>query len=641
MHSGKFKIPSITPLLFLVFLLFHYFTLAQDNLYGIKTPKDIIKECAECQKLMHTKPPDITYGFHLKERDIYFIITDARFFTQLFTDNNDGIAVDIVLKSQFPCDSKNQFSNSRVSKGHLLPPVYFKEMKKSAQVTNTGEVYIKVGELPSKYEEEDYELNLILLKDKYLCFYNNFYDLRQSRWDLLEMGLYKDSLPKAKNDKFDTLSSKKEYFEMLDKTIRFTIPFEKNKSEYSPEDIKPIYDSLNLTDFNIQKINIKAYSSVEGPADRNLTLQNQRAESIVKALQAYQTSSIINEITASENWVEFLNDIAGTKYEFLSKLSKDEIKLKMEKEGLSKELEPVLKNHRKAVLVLDLQKKTRHSESNAVTIRSFYEKSIREKNMEEALQFQEIIFSKIRNQQLPDSFLNTVEIPKEVEYGSLLKNNSVFLYEQNEGDLYTAILAFKSLQDLLPKDPHIKYNLCVLKLKSWLFGELLSDPQELKNEIVALEKTKISKLLIKRLMVNYHIILCEYLIAKKEYAEKDKSIKYIYDNYTYLNLSGKDVLQLAKYFSSYSKYDWAEKVLVPHVKKIDVDEELLFYYLNLTIIKQENTKKSAYRTIMLNAINANKKRFCRMFDPYGRGGINFQLLDDPYLKSTYCENCNN
>ncbi len=611
---------------------------SQGEKYGIEFPKNMAKECGDCLNVLRTMPPDVTFGFQIKGNEIFFIMTDVRWYDQLFVKNSDGLAVDILLKTQYPCNSKNTFTNSAVNKGKLLPPVFFKEMKKNAVITSTGEVIIKAGELPSKYNEEDFELNLLIIKDKKLCYYNNFYDLPRAKWELLEMGLYKDSLPSGKTI---NAPGAREYFEMLDKTIKFIIPFEKNKFEYSQEDIKPIYDSLSLTNFNIHKIKIRAYSSVEGSTERNILLQNKRAESIVKALQAYQTLVIDTEISASENWVEFLNDIAGTSHEFLSKLSKDEIKARLEKDGLSRELEPILKNHRKAVLLLDLQKKTKYSESDPATIRSFYQKSIKEKNMEEASQIQEIIFSKIRNHQLPDSFLNSVEIPNEVEYGSLLKNNTVFLYEQNESDYYSAIIAFKSLQDLLPKDPHIKYNLCVLKLKSWLFGELLSDPVELRNDILTLEKAGINKILIKRLLINYHIILSEYLIYKKEYAEKDKSIKYIYDNYSYLNLSGKDVLQLAKYFSGYSKYDWAEKMLTHYVKKIDVDEEALFYYLNLTIIRLENTKKSAYRTIMLNAINVNKKRFCNMFEPFGKGGINFQLLGDSYLKTTYCENCNN
>ena len=75
------------------------------------------------------------------------------------------------------------------------------------------------------------------------------------------------------------------------------------------------------------------------------------------------------------------------------------------------------------------------------------------------------------------------------------------------------------------------------------------------------------------------------------------------------------------------------------VGTVDADEDLLFYYLNLTIIDPQKTKTAPYRGILLNAIAKNKPRYCGMFDSFGKG-ITFQLLDDPVLFKTFCENCN-
>ena len=123
------------------------------------------------------------------------------------------------------------------------------------------------------------------------------------------------------------------------------------------------------------------------------------------------------------------------------------------------------------------------------------------------------------------------------------------------------------------------------------------------------------------------------------YDEKDKALNYIYKNYKYIKSGPNDYVQLAKYFASYARYDWAEKILQPQAVKIDADEDLLFYYINLTMVDPENTKRSSYRTILLNAANANQLRFCNMFEPYRKGGVSFQLLNDEYLKSSYCETC--
>ena len=83
----------------------------------------------------------------------------------------------------------------------------------------------------------------------------------------------------------------------------------------------------------------------------------------------------------------------------------------------------------------------------------------------------------------------------------------------------------------------------------------------------------------------------------------------------------------------------ATALIENRVNRIDVDEDLLFYYLNLTIIDEALTQTSDYRSIMLNAFNRNKTRYCRLFNASNDGGVTFQLPEDDYLRDSYCENC--
>jgi hypothetical protein len=104
-------------------------------------------------------------------------------------------------------------------------------------------------------------------------------------------------------------------------------------------------------------------------------------------------------------------------------------------------------------------------------------------------------------------------------------------------------------------------------------------------------------------------------------------------------LNDSDLVNLSKYFSHYSKFDWARKSLEPRVKAIDASEDLIFYYLNLTIFDKRFTTGPSYRTTMLNAVNGNRLRFCALFNSAEEGGISFQLLDNDFLKKTWCESC--
>ncbi|MBT8245775.1 MAG: hypothetical protein HKP48_08665 [Winogradskyella sp.] len=97
---------------------------------------------------------------------------------------------------------------------------------------------------------------------------------------------------------------------------------------------------------------------------------------------------------------------------------------------------------------------------------------------------------------------------------------------------------------------------------------------------------------------------------------------------------------MAQFLSYYANVEAAAELLSDKARQIEVDEDLLFYYLNLTLINKDLTKTEAYRAIMLNAVNINKKRYCQLFDSPEKDGVTFQLLKDDYLRANYCENCN-
>ncbi|MBN2259719.1 MAG: hypothetical protein JW702_04205 [Clostridiales bacterium] len=613
------------------------------NLFGqqyfdIKNPgNDYYNKCQDCLNLINNKPKEIQLGIQRDEFDnLYFIVTRKEWFDMMIKKSGDGIAIDIISKDRYDC-SKEKLEKKSTIRGDLQKPLYKKELEQNMLPSKYGEVLIKMGTVPQKYIGKDVEFNIIFLKNKFLCYYNSFFDLTTYRWDLLDMGFYFDTL--TYRSTFDKSLTEQERYILQNKVLKFEIPFEKNNSEYSSTDIKPLYDSLNLTDYNIKKISIRAYSSIEGNEERNSQLQQERAQSIVSALQSYQKPSIITEILVSENWVDFLNDISFTQYSYLTELSKDGIKEKLKDKNLESQLEPYLKKHRKAIIILDLQKKDKFESIPTIELIELFSISISEKNLEQAIDIQNSIFEKVRNHEIPTNYIDKLEIPEKSEYSLLLNKNSIFKYLMNELDVYNTYKELTELQDLIPKDGHIKYNIYALKFKVWLLGESAVNPIDFKKEISELKKFGIPDNLVKRMLINYEIIMCEYYMKLGDFANKDKSLKYIYSNYKYIPLSDFDYLSLAQYFSSYTKYDWASKLLENKVKSVDVDEDLLYYYLNLTLIDEKMTKRSDYRTILLNAYNINPSRFCEIFEPYGQGGVTFQLLENEYLRKTYCENC--
>jgi hypothetical protein len=449
------------------------------------------------------------------------------------------------------------------------------------------------------------------------------------------MGMYLDSLTYTRK----AINSRgKEGYVLKNKTLKFIIPFEKNKAEYTQKDIKPIYDSLRLTDFNIKTINIKAYSSVEGSLEHNIELQQQRANSIVEALQSFQKPTIQTNVSTSENWVEFLNDIKGTKHSDLAKLSKNQIKTKLVG-SLSNDLEPILKHHRKAVVELELEKKDKYKNMTHKELLSKFNSAISNSNLEEAKTIQNSIFEKLKDKTISPDFLTQMQVPKQAKYVKILNKNAAF---KSMLDVRQSLIVYnelKALEKLVPNTPEVKYNIVATKIKLWQFKAIDVNPTKFKSQIKALKNYGISEPLISRMLVNFHIIKAENDMQKRDYASKNASVNFINNNYKKFDLSDYDYLSLAQFFSFYANTDLAVELLETKSRSIDIDEDLLFYYLNLTIIDKNLTENANYRTVLLNAFNMNSERFCKLFNSIENGGVTFQLLSDEYLRTTYCESC--
>lgn len=617
----------------LVMLLFP--VVKAQQLYDIKFPgKEKTEKCEECDKLLKSMPKEVLHGVQLDENDnliLYF--TDKKWFDKLFDSGKDGVAIEIVTKDLFTCDMKA----STGFRGEVQPPVYLKEMKKNMTLTSGGAVMVNLGPLPEKYKKaQEVEYNVLFLKNKYLCYVNVYYNIEVYRWNLLDMGFFFDTL--AYNIDFKKDIKSKDNVILHQKTMVFEIPFEHDKSVYSEEDIRPLYDSLNITAYNIQKVTIRAYSSVEGSEDRNIILQQERAQSIVNALQSFQKPVIANEIFTSENWVDFLNDISSTKYASLADLSKDQIKEKL-KGNLVAELEPILKNHRKAVVVMELIKKDTFKETPDNELVKMFNKSVGDKDLKKSIELQNSIFYKVATHESPISLIDKLEIPEQAEFSILLNNNAMFRYTMNEDDIASTYKELTALHQLMPRDTHIAYNLVAIRFRVWLSRIEAVDPVLFKKEIQGLARLGIAQNLIRRMLINYEIIMGEIYMAERDYVNKDKSLKYISSNYATVPMTEYDCLSLAQYFASYAKYDWAIRLLDKRVKSITVNEDLLFYYINLTILDDKMTRKSAYRTILLNAATLNSSRFCKLFTSPTNGGISFQILEDSFIRKTWCETC--
>ncbi|NNK88726.1 MAG: hypothetical protein HKO90_10620, partial [Flavobacteriaceae bacterium] len=97
-------------------------TFSQEN-FGINFPgyeRDRI--CNYYNQLVLNKPKEVRFSI-VQERDaLYFETNDKNWLAGLFKDEDDGIAIDVVITDRYDCDLPHPEASQ--IRGRLLKPVY-------------------------------------------------------------------------------------------------------------------------------------------------------------------------------------------------------------------------------------------------------------------------------------------------------------------------------------------------------------------------------------------------------------------------------------------------------------------------------------------------------------------------------------
>lgn len=615
-------------------LLFPGVTKAQFP-YGLEDQREHAY-CKSCQEWIEAKPKEVLFGISINlDGDIYFSMSDLQWFNNIFKSDAYGVTIDIVSKKRYQCGSKAAADEEfRLPLGTVLPPVYKKQLVNDNRFSD-GNINVKIGKLPSSLAHQELEGNLVILNGNYVCYYTNFVNIARSGWQLLPMGLYTDSLIRDSK----VYGADETDFFTYTKKEQLVIPFEKGSASFSTQYLRHFFDSVNLSDYTIRKTAIRAYSSVEGQETVNKALMKKRADTIVKALQLYQPGLKRINIVTAENWLEFFQDIADSDIDVLKDLSKTEVRKKLTDKVLVNRAEPLLSRHRKAVITIYLEGKSNIRFSGGDDMLNAFKKAVADKDIATARIIQKEVAEEIADNNLPATYMNKLEVPQTKEFSTLLNDREVYKYLLKTTSEYEAYDNFLALQKIDPDNGHIRYNICALSFFMWQYGGDTSIQNTLLNKINQLPAYNIHNILVKRMQINYHILTCEEDMRRFRYDAKDSSVDYIYNTYKEIQLDDEDIYSIAKYFAYYSRMEYAEEIVAPRIDKVDVSEDLLFFYINTQFYYPSNYDSEAFNKAVLNAVALNPARYCYFFRPNDKGGASMQLLEYEELKKIYCETC--
>lgn len=593
--------------------------------YGLKPYND--RACRKCDKLRSIG--DFQKGLFIKDGEIYFKHDNIRAFKKIIRKPKDALAVDIVQRVQYKCDSVNITDHNLVNKGVMTKRIWSKKLYKKNIIK--GKRIRKLEVCLGKFPEDitgDYELNLIIIQQKHICKnISQFYIIEADVVYVNDITLLADTVTTPETA-YTPLGGST--------SLNFNIPFEKDKHTYKPEDIEPFLAVLKEPEFTIDDVNISAYSSIEGTERGNKALQKNRAESIIRALRSRQKGKIKTNVTTGENWEKFKQDVRGTEFENIASMSLKKAQEYISENNLDGRLEPILKNHRYAKIEMNVTYDTEGDKEEQYVL-AMFNKAVRNNETDKALSIQKYLIKKIFNEEYSRTVIDSQEIPEESRFAGILMNKlclTAYVNNDDPNDEYC-----KKIEDLYSKEPSNKYI-----YYNKLYCEILHDNQgedddieDMQDKIDELYESELGQEVIDVLNLEFQFKVIKNLdTLDTPHPLLIKSLNRIKQIVNLEEANWQNSLKLAYIFVAHKDYEFATKLLEPFIDDEHIFEELLFTYISLCSYSYHRQGSNRFVTAMKRARGLNKERYCALYDG---SKFSFQIFDNPKIKEDYCSYC--
>lgn len=538
---------------------------------------------------------------------------------RFFKPRKDGLAADIILKSQYTCDSNSYHNGLSYFRGIPLEPVYKKDYNGGIQL---GYTKIILGKVPS-YIDEEFEVNLVVIQNNRPCS-NTLFNVIPSDFHVdipLSYG-FDPLVTKMKCHKIDTLY-KRMYFD---------------KSMITPRDsvLTEIKELVKINKGHIQKIDINGFASIEGATERNIELYQKRANFLIQELKNLGTDSTQTVIKTDENFQDFRKEIKGTKFEYLNSLSNSELKEKMLEKVLSDELEFLLKNHR----YVDIKLITRYDyemEYDKNLVNGQLYDALNLGNIQKSSDLQRIQFSLLLDGKITFAEIESIDIPVDRKNIKLLHNRAVMKY-------YFEPLTIESLElfradlweirSLKENDNRLNTSIAIIDYYLYSMGKYNNEKVTFYDSIEKwknLDKMQQARILLNA-STNHDWVLWKTTGSTYEKDYWFQKVK------RYINPAQLDI-DLTFEIASYYTFFWHEKYAYSLTKgKIDETDNPnnLIFFLKLVHLTDVELPRKTYLNYFKKIQKYSGAQFCTFFN---NPALNFQIFDDEEIKQIYCEEC--
>jgi uncharacterized protein YkwD len=601
-----------------------------------QAPND--KKCKNCKSFKNYEL--LHQGLYVENGKIYLKYNNLKELKRLLKKPKDGIAIDIVQRSQFTKADYNIIDNNLYHKGIMQKVIYKdkffasnklldkKDQKKNKKL---NEILVEVGKLPKNLNGE-YELNIIIIQDNTICK-----TITQSYTELLaQEGEFNSGvlpiLPKNIKDNKPFVPNAESNL------ITFIIPFEKNKYNYKQEDIQPLIDALDEPDYIIEGLYIYAYSSIEGDSVTNAKLQIKRAESVAKVLQEKQSVKVKPVIITNDSWNLFMLENEDGPYASLVAMGKKKAIQKINSDKkLLQELEPILARERFAQVVMDVTYDISGSKEQKYTY-AMFKKAAKAYDTAKALKILDYIYTNIKNNKYPRQILDTMTLPVTKENIPFTNNLIHYKYKLNNDLTDNDAEVLRKNFELDNTNPILQYNAIFAKIKTDTAIANEDIQTKIQQDIDNLSKTNLDKQFINNLNAEWQFKLIDYYdTIPNSDAQIETCLNKIKSFYNIEEASWQNTVKLANIFARAKMYWDAANLLEPLLISKDVNEKIVFNYISIASHLPEKFYSRYFTRAIQLARQYSPDRFCKLF---GKPYLSFQILENPGIKKEFIQsNC--
>ena len=562
----------------------------------------------KCSKFLE-QYPSISQLFSdvlkIKDGEVFLEYHSLPFVKELFSESSDAVAIDWVDQRQYGCEHGTQLFPGTVAKGYLQKTVKKSFLLSQNLADSIKELKVNLGNVPSFYSNNTTEPNLIIVKEGVHCATVPF------------------NIIESKNTK--------------QIPIEFAVAGESKANQYTWKDSMvfkiPLFpngfDSLQRAKLTLERLKFKTTSS-------NLVVQvspiHQDALANFQNDLPYRTHIAWDSLKSFVKNTNYQLDLAELneveQIEFLREAQKEDEKLKLFLQRLC-ELQYAVKGEASIQL----------NEETAEQLH-LYRFFLENNQIQPALFVQSKLLKKVRNGELNAKELPQADPAQKANTLAVINNQivleSIMGAEQYGGN--PIYLALFELYLINQRQPEVAFNYHVALLEYW--SKHRSEIKNMEGWLPDFRKISTEQIIAEkyaRAMMNYNLMAVDYFYDQGNFDKRRKSFTELMKWQRKANLDNEEILNLAKTLCYQDQFSYAIQLLQPEVKSDQVNEEILFYLLQIAQYDKSQFSDSKYLALLEKASKLYPKSFCNFFST---SSVGKQSLENAMIKNLYCNNCN-